>query len=104
MGTFHSHKGELHGITVVVETKDERVFVGRCDSVTTAEVILLDADAYPALDGAAHRRAKPSHAPESRDAFLDAAKRLGVWPRIPHIAVPRSHVTAITRLTDLATS
>ncbi len=98
MGTFHSHKGELHGITVVVETRDNRIFVGRCDTVTTEEVLLLDADAFPALEGLT-----VDNPPATRDAFLDGAKRFGVWPRIPQIAVPCSHVTSITRLTDLAT-
>ena len=31
MGTFHNDKSELHGITVVVDTKGPKVFVGRCD-------------------------------------------------------------------------
>ena len=31
MGTFHDDKGELHGITVVVETNGRRIYIGRCD-------------------------------------------------------------------------
>ena len=45
MGTFHSDKGDLHGITVVVDLKDTRVFVGRCDTVVPEgeEVVVLPA-------------------------------------------------------------
>ena len=34
MGTFHQGKGDLHGITVVVDTTGRCVFVGRCDTVS----------------------------------------------------------------------
>ncbi|MBI4568519.1 MAG: BrxA/BrxB family bacilliredoxin, partial [Planctomycetes bacterium] len=45
MGAFHDGKGDLHGITVVVETRGPRLCVGRCDEVTGEAVILLAATA-----------------------------------------------------------
>ena len=40
MGTFHHDKGELHGITVVVDTSGPRVFIGRCDILADEKIIL----------------------------------------------------------------
>ncbi len=39
MGTFHQGKSDLHGITVVVETRGPELYVGRCDDVTERGVI-----------------------------------------------------------------
>jgi hypothetical protein len=46
MGTFHSDKGELHGITVVVDTKDAVVYIGRCWEMNDQEIVLLDVDEH----------------------------------------------------------
>lgn len=90
MGTFHQNKGELHGITVVVETDGAEMFVGRCDEVTERAVILLDADV--------HR--EDGEGP-SREEYLDRASRFGVWARIKRLEVPRDRVTAIRRLAEI---
>jgi len=55
VGTFHDDKGELHGITVVVETTGPRVYVGRCDTQTPQGIILLDADDTTALGAPAQQ-------------------------------------------------
>lgn len=90
MGTFHQGKGELHGITVVVETDGPEVYVGRCDEVTERGVVLLDADV--------HRAGQEG---PSREEYLERAARFGVWSRIKHLVVPQDRVTAIRRLGDL---
>jgi hypothetical protein len=90
MGTFHSDKGELHGITVVVRTHGKAVFVGRCDTVTPEGVYLLDADRHE--DGADGK---------SIDEFLKAAAQWGHWPRIAAISVPAQEVDSIQRLSEL---
>ena len=46
MGTFHHDKGELHGITVVVEADDGTVFVGRCDHMDGERILLMDVDTH----------------------------------------------------------
>lgn len=91
MGTFHQDKGELHGITVVVETDGPELYVGRCDEVTDRGVVLLDADV--------HREGGDG---PSREEYLDRAARFGVWSRIEHLVVPRDRVVSIRRLGELA--
>ena len=90
MGTFHNDKGELHGITVVVETSGPRVYVGRCDEETQAGIVLLDADHHD--DGADGK--------STRD-YLRFAARYGIFKKHDKIAVPRSEITKVTRLGDL---
>lgn len=90
MGTFHQDRGELHGITVVVETDGPELFVGRCDQVTADGVVLLDADV--------HRQGESEG---SREEYLERASRFGVWGRIRHLVVARDRVTGIRRLGEL---
>jgi hypothetical protein len=90
MGTFHQNKGELHGITVVVETSGEETFVGRCDEVTDSGVILLDADVHTEGEG------KPSRA-----QYLATAAQVGVWKKFDRIVVPLERVAKIHRLGEL---
>jgi hypothetical protein len=94
MGTFHHGKGDLHGITVVVDLKDSRVFVGRCDTVTQLGVILLDADV--------HDEAQPtaSGAKLSKADYLRRAVQVGVWKRHDRVLVPVEDVASITPLAE----
>jgi hypothetical protein len=94
VGTFHSDKGELHGITVVVHTRGSRTYVGRCDTVDAAGVHLLDADVHE--EGAAEGG--------GRQAWLERAVRVGVWPRHPRLLVPAQDVASIRRLGDVGRS
>jgi hypothetical protein len=90
MGTFHHDKGDLHGITVVVDTPGARVYVGRCDTVTPAGVLLLDADVHE--DGAGGR---------SKEEYLRQAARVGVWKRLDRVLVPSAEVASVTPLARL---
>lgn len=89
MGTFHQDKGELHGITVAVETRD-RVYVGRCDTETPEGIVLLDGDLHE--DGAEGR---------SRADYLAQAAAYGVWKRYDRIVVPRPEIVSVRRLGEL---
>ncbi len=90
MGTFHQNKGELHGITVVVDTTGAEVFVGRCDDVDERGVILHDADVH--RDGEGGR---------SKEEYLRSAARFGVWKKFSRLLVPREKVASIRRLGEL---
>jgi hypothetical protein len=87
VGTFHHDKGELHGITVVVDTAGPRVYVGRCDVVAPEGVVLLGADVHEEGPG------RPSKA-----EFLAKAARVGVWARHDRIVVPTADVSRVTPL------
>lgn len=89
MGTFHQGRGELHGITVVIETAGDEVFVGRFDREEPRGILLLDVDVH-----------RPGDA-RSRAEFLERAARFGVWKRHDAVIVPRDRVAAIRRLADL---
>ena len=90
MGTFHNDKGELHGITVVVDTDGPEVFVGRCHEVTPQGVVLLDVDVHSAAAGA-----------PTKDEWVRRAARFGVWGKHRHLVVPRERVASIRRLGDV---
>ena len=90
MGTFHSDKGELHGITVVVETTGPRVYVGRCDEETAEGILLLDADHHD--DGEGGR---------SREEYLRKAARFGVFRKHERVLVPRLQIARVRRLGDI---
>lgn len=89
MGTFHDHKGDLHGITVVAETGDA-VYVGRCDTITDQGVVLLDCDRH--ADGEDGK---------SNAEWLQRAARFGVWARHQRLVLPRAEVSAVTPLGDI---
>lgn len=88
MGTFHDDKGELHGITIVAEAGD-LVYVGRCDTIDDASVVLLDCDVHAeGEDG------------KSNADWLQRAARFGVWKKHDRLALPRGDVRAVTPLAD----
>jgi len=91
MGTFHHGRSELHGITVVVDTRGPKVFVGRCDDLDEHEVILLDADVHE--DGANGR---------SKNDWVREAARWGVWKKMDRVVIPRAEVASVVRLGDIA--
>ena len=89
MGTFHDDKGDLHGITVVAEAGDT-VYVGRCDTIDAAEVILLDCDL--------HREGEDD---KTNAEWLQRAARFGVWKKHDRLALPVAGVKTVTPLGDL---
>lgn len=89
MGTFHQNKHELHGITVVVDTDGEELFVGRLDDMDDERVILLDVDVHRESDEL------------SRDEYLKRAAEWGVFAKHRHLVLDRERVTEVKRLGDL---
>lgn len=87
MGTFHTGKGDLHGMTVVVDTHGTEVWVGRCDTVLPEGVVLLDADVHDVASSEA-----------TKDDFVAQAARVGVWKKHDRVLVPAAQVASIRRL------
>jgi hypothetical protein len=90
VGTFHQGKGELHGITVAVDTRGPEIWVGRCEEMRPEGVVLLDADVH--RDGEEGR---------SKEQWLERAARFGVWKKFDRILVPTAEVASVARLGDL---
>lgn len=91
MGTFHSDKGELHGITVVVDTNAATIYIGRCWEMTNERIVLLDVDQH---EGAQDGR--------SKEDFVREAARVGVWKKHDRIELPLSGVASVKRLSEVA--
>ena len=91
MGTFHQGRSELHGITVIVDTKGPKVYVGRCDDIDDERVTLLDASDHQ--DGAEGL---------SKDEFVKRTAKYGVAIKHPRLAIPRAEVTSVKRLGEIA--
>ena len=91
MGTFHHGKSELHGITVIVDTKGPQVFVGRCDDIDDERVTLNDVSAHSDGDEGL-----------SKDEFLKRTAKYGVTVHHAHVAIPRVEVASVRRLGEIA--
>lgn len=89
MGTFHSDKGDLHGITVVVRTHGPRIYVGRCDHHNEHEILLLDADSHD-----------EGQEGQSNEQFLANVQKWGHWPRIKAIEIPAADIAGVARLNE----
>ena len=90
MGTFHQGKHELHGITVVVDTRGAEIYVGRCDDILEDRVLLLDVDVH--RDGDDGR---------SKDDYVKKAAQWGVFKKYDRLVVDRSQVASIRRLGEV---
>jgi len=90
VGTFHHDKGELHGITVVVVTDGPELFVGRCDTITAKQVVLLDVEAHVEGENAS-----------SRQEYLQRVSMVGQRGEIPRVVVPTERVRSLQRLAEL---
>ncbi len=90
MGTFHQDKSELHGITVVVDTDGEEIFVGRCDDMDAERVFLLDVDVHRDGEGG-----------KSKAEYVQKAAQLGIWKKHDRLVIDRARVTSVRRLGDV---
>lgn len=88
---FHPGHAELHGITVVVETRGPQTFVGRYDREDERGVHLLDV-------GVHDERA----AGLSKADYLGRTTKFGVRSDHKHLVVPSDEIAQISRLVDLA--
>jgi hypothetical protein len=87
---FHPGHAELHGVTVVVETKGPRTYVGRYDSEDDQGVHMLDVGIHE------------EPADVSKDEYLKKTAKFGIKSQHRHMIVPRQEVARITRLAELA--
>lgn len=90
MGTFHDHTHELHGITVVVDTTNREIFIGRCETVTDQAVLLNDVDVHQDGDGG-----------RSKEEYVQRAAQLGIWKKHDRLVIPLEIVTSIRRLGEI---
>lgn len=88
---FHPGHAELHGITVVVETRGARTYIGRYDSETDGGVHMLDVGIY---DESATSGAK--------EDYIRRSAQFGVRSEHKHVLVPTNEIARITRLGERA--
>ena len=86
---FHPGHHELHGVTVVVETRGSRTYVGRFDSQDDSGVHLHDVGVH---DGTAEG--------SSKEDFLRRCDKFGIRPEHRDLVVPSGEVARIGRLVD----
>jgi hypothetical protein len=86
---FHPGHSELHGVTVVVETSDQSLYVGRFHEETERGVVLHDV--------AVHR---PGEDPLSRSDFVSRTLKFGVRAQHRHLVIPSADVGRLSRLID----
>jgi hypothetical protein len=92
MGTFHSDKGELHGITVVVDTEGPVVYIGRCHEMTDQQIVLLDVDEHEEGENG-----------RSKEEYVRQAVKVGTWKKHDRLVLAMERVASVSRLGDLAT-
>lgn len=90
MGTFHQGLSDLHGITVVVDTHGDEIFVGRCHDVGARGVILHDVDVHREGEGG-----------RTKEDWVRRAAQYGVWKKYDHLIIPTENVTSIRRLGEI---
>ncbi len=91
MGTFHDDKHALHGITVVVDTDGDRVFIGRCDDMNDESIVLFGAGEH--VDGAGGT---------SKAEYIAKAAKVGVWQTHARLVLPMDSVTTVRPLNEYA--
>jgi hypothetical protein len=87
---FHPGHQELHGITVILSTTDDRVLVGRFDRQDETGVHLIAVSEFD-----------PASSGTTREEFLARTARFGVRVDRPHLVVPGALVRDITPLGSL---
>lgn len=90
MGTFHHDTHELHGITVVVDTVREEIYIGRCENLDDRGIVLVDVDVHRDGDGG-----------QSQRDYLRRAARFGVWATIARAVIPQAEVRSIRPLGEI---
>jgi hypothetical protein len=86
---FHPGHQELHGITVVLETRGSKTYVGRFDNQDERGVHLHDVGVH---DSATSSMSKAD--------FLRRCDKFGIRPEHRDMLVPANDVAALLRLVD----
>ena len=86
----HADKGDLHGITVVVDTIGVELYIGRFFEQRGDGIVLLDV--------ARHRDGANG---VSKQQYVETAARYGQWKELDQVLVPLPEVNSVTRLADV---
>ena len=85
---FHPGHHELHGVTVVLETRGPVTYVGRFDSQDDRGVRLLDVAIHDPSKG-------------SREDYVRRSARFGIRVEQRQVTVPSAEVARITPLGEI---
>jgi hypothetical protein len=88
---FHPGHEELHGVTVVLDTTDGRVIVGRYHDTEAGRLRLHDVAVHD-----------PRATGVSKEDYLRKTIKFGLRTEQKFLAVPAAEVTALTPLGQLA--
>ena len=88
----HADKGELHGITVVVDTTGAELYIGRFFEQRSDGIVLLDVARHSDGSGGVSKR-----------KYVQTAARYGQWKEHDQVVIPLPEVRSVTRLADAAT-
>jgi hypothetical protein len=83
----HADKGDLHGITVVVDTTGAELYIGRFFEQRDDGIVLLDV--------ARHRDGANG---VSKSKYVETAARFGQWKEFEQVVVPLPEVRSVSRL------
>jgi hypothetical protein len=87
---FHPGHQELHGVTVVLETRGSKTYVGRFDSEDASGVHLHDVGVHDSAVGSV-----------SKEEFLRRCDKFGIRPEQRDLLVPAGEVGRIQRFVDV---
>ncbi|MGH7498062.1 MAG: hypothetical protein ACREL3_04340 [Gemmatimonadales bacterium] len=90
---FHPGHQELHGVTVVLETKGSLTYVGRFDNQDELGVHLHDVGVHD-----------PSASEQSLEEFLQRSAKFGIRAEHKHLLVPGGEVARIRRFVEVSES
>lgn len=85
----HAAKGELHGITVVVDTVGRDLYIGRYFEQRSDGIVLLDVA----------RHTEGADGP-TKEQYVRTAARYGQWKELAQVVVPLPEVRSVTRLAE----
>ena len=88
---FHPGHSALHGITVVIDTREGRTFVGRFHEESPKGMLLHDAAAFDPTAGG------------NRAEFLHKTAQFGVRIDHKHVVIPSADVASLIPFAELET-
>lgn len=80
----------LHGLTVVVDTPGNRLYIGRFDLQDERGLLLRDVDVRDLREG------------ESKEAYVAKSAKYGVFRNTDVVRVPPAEIRSIRRLSEFA--
>lgn len=91
MQSRHETKGELHGVTVVVDTVGVELFIGRFYEERANGIVLLDVALH-----------NDDRSDVSKEKYVQSAARYGQWKEFDQVVVPSEKVRSVSRLIDVS--